>query len=81
MINKNIDLKKIAKENSNKYICENPYPHIVIDNFFDEEILTEVLKEFKISESKETIFNNPNEKKIALNRWEDFGERTLVYNI
>ena len=40
------DLDKFIKDNKNNYINANPFPNIVIDDFFDEGFLNDVLNEF-----------------------------------
>ena len=46
-INKNYsNLKKVADENSSNYSNAKPFPSIVFDNFFKEEILNEILNDF-----------------------------------
>ena len=37
----NYDLN-FAEENNKSYLTDPPWPHIVIDNFFNDEVLTEV---------------------------------------
>ena len=44
--NKIKSLEDFARNNSNSYIKAYPFPHIVIDDFFNEDILNEVLSEF-----------------------------------
>jgi len=79
MINKNIDIENFAKNQFLNYISGDPYPHIVIDNFFDEKILNNVCEEFNLNNKNKVIFNNPNEQKITLNKWDDFGPKTLKF--
>ena len=46
-INKNYtNLKKVADENSSNYLHAKPFPSIVFDNFFEYEILNEILNYF-----------------------------------
>ena len=42
-LNKNIDLSKISLSLNKKYINANPFPHVVIDDFFDSNFLNEIL--------------------------------------
>ena len=79
MINENINIENFAKDQFLNYIKGDPYPHIVIDNFFDEKILNDICEEFNLNNNNKVIFNNPNEKKITLNKWEDFGPKTLKF--
>jgi Rps23 Pro-64 3,4-dihydroxylase Tpa1-like proline 4-hydroxylase len=46
------DLEKIAHEKSTAYNEGQPFPHIYIDNFMDEEPLRRVLEEFPSPEKK-----------------------------
>ena len=61
-------LDKIALDNKEKYSTAKPFPHIILDNFFDEEILNEILKQFpKNLDQIGNEFNNKVEKKLSLN--------------
>ena len=45
-INKNyINLDKISKNHVNEYLAAKPFPSIVFDNFFNDEILNRILKD------------------------------------
>ena len=68
-INKNYsDLKKIAVENSSTYLQAKPFPSIVFDNFFDEEVLNKILNDFPNNiKDIGNEFNNKAEKKLSLN--------------
>lgn len=73
-------LNKVAETNREKYISGNPFPHIYIDNLFDEEILNEVLKEFPSADGIDWVkFNNPNEKKLASRDELQFGAFTRSF--
>ena len=59
------NLDMIAKEKKNEYLNANPFPCIVLDNFFADNFLEEVVKNFpnleKINSSQEIIKRfNPN---------------------
>ena len=46
-LQKNIDdLNIYAKEKQDEYLNASPFPHIVIDNFFNEKLLENILDEF-----------------------------------
>jgi len=46
-LNKNFkELETFAKSKNKEYINKSPFPHIVIDNFFNEIILNDILSEF-----------------------------------
>ena len=77
-INKNYsNLKKVADENSSNYLHARPFPSIVFDNFFQEEILNEILNDFP-SNIKDigNEFNNKAEKKLSLNSAEKLSLKT-----
>ena len=77
-INKNYsNLKKVADENSSNYLHAKPFPSIVFDNFFEEEILNEILNDFP-SNIKDigNEFNNKAEKKLSLNSAEKLSLKT-----
>ena len=77
-INKNYsNLKKVADENSSNYLYAKPFPSIVFDNFFEEEILNEILSDFP-SNIKDigNEFNNKAEKKLSLNSAEKLSLKT-----
>tara|TARA_B100000767_G_scaffold273028_1_gene302111 strand:+ start:910 stop:1758 length:849 start_codon:yes stop_codon:yes gene_type:complete len=72
--NHNLDL--VAKSHQDKYISAIPFPNIVIENFFDEKFLNQVLDEFpdlsKINSTQKYI--NKNEIKYANNDYKNFPE-------
>ncbi|MFD0940035.1 2OG-Fe(II) oxygenase [Pedobacter boryungensis] len=79
-LNKNINLKEIAKEKHEEYVKAWPFPNIVIDDFFDEDFLTKVLHEFPDLSIKKNInvFDNVNEKKLGAKGESDFGANTKL---
>ena len=68
------DLDKFIKDNKNNYINANPFPNIVIDDFFDEGFLNDVLNEFPNLSKKQNSdsYVNQNEIKFANNLYSDF---------
>ena len=68
------NLDMIAKEKKNEYLNANPFPCIVLDNFFADNFLEEVVKNFpnleKINSSQKYI--NKNEVKFANNDYKNF---------
>jgi len=68
------------KENTSKLYGDfksgAPWPHLVLDDFFDEEVLDAVLEEFAQSEAKWKTFNSKYEGKNQMNRDEEFGPVT-----
>jgi Rps23 Pro-64 3,4-dihydroxylase Tpa1-like proline 4-hydroxylase len=66
--NSYIDIEKLAHNKKNQYVSASPFPHIVIDNFFNKQLLEDVLKEFPSDlESIGKNFDNKVEKKLSLN--------------
>ena len=67
--NNELDLDEIAKSKKEIYIKGNPFPHIILDNIFNEKILSKVLDDFpKNLEKIGKRFNNTVEKKYSLNK-------------
>ncbi len=77
-LNPDIDLVRLAKEKKTEYQQGNPFPNIVLHNFFNETVLNSVLTEFPdLAKQKEIIqYNNHNEKKLAAKGESLFGEYT-----
>ena len=67
--NKFSNLIALGKKNKIKYLKAKPFPHIVIDKFFETEYLNNVLREFPdLAKIKETQnYTNKNEIKLANN--------------
>ena len=78
IINPRIDLKELAEENKLGYQHALPFPNAVFDNFFDEELLNNVLEEFpdlaSIKDAQQ--FDNHNEKKFGARGEAVFGTTT-----
>ena len=72
------NLQKLANELANTYQTNKPFPSIYIDDFFDENFLEEVLKEFpRVDQLKDKIYYaNPNEDKYATKGEYTFGDQT-----
>lgn len=68
-LNKKIEnLSNLAKEKNDQYISAKPFPHIVIDNLFDEKILEKILEEFpKNINNIGNKFSSSVERKLSLN--------------
>ena len=68
----NID--STVDENKNDYLKNEPFPNIVLDDFFNENFLNEVLKNFpdlsKVNNSQK--YRNKDEVKFANNDYENF---------
>ena len=71
-----LEFYRLGKELNPNYKKAEPFPHCVIDNLLNSELLKQISKEFKINENNLISFNNPNEKKIASAGLKNFGEKT-----
>jgi len=81
MINKKVsNLSMNALDKKKTYLSANPFPHIIIDNFFDENILNMILEEFpkNIDKSGED-YNNKAEKKLTLNDVSKLSKTTVDF--
>src|SRR4051812_44235137 len=78
LLNSSIDLKELAKQKKSEYQNAEPFPSIVIHDFFDVDVLNKVLDEFPdLSKSKDVKkFDTHNEKKLATKGESNFGEMT-----
>lgn len=66
------------------YASGKPFPHFVIDNFFDPELIDQVLVEFpRPGQINWQIFNNEQEVKLASSAEASFGPtiRLLLYHL
>jgi Rps23 Pro-64 3,4-dihydroxylase Tpa1-like proline 4-hydroxylase len=66
-LNKSItNIVELGKEKHNEYVNASPFPSIVIDDFFNEEMLSKVADEFPdLSKLKDVkAYDNQNEKKL-----------------
>jgi Rps23 Pro-64 3,4-dihydroxylase Tpa1-like proline 4-hydroxylase len=77
-------LQNILNRYKEDFINAKPFPHVMIDNFFPEDILNDVLADFpdlqKIDSQK---FNNAYEKKLASTHERQMGNatRNLLYRL
>ena len=72
---KNLD--SIAEEFSNSYLLNDPFPHIVFDNFFNEKLLNQILNDFpKNLEKIGDIYDSDPEKKLATSDTSKISENT-----
>ncbi len=81
MINKKfLNLTNEAQNKKTNYLSASPFPHIVIDNFFDENILNIILEDFPkdIDKSGED-YNNKAEKKLTLNDVTKLSKTTVEF--
>ena len=68
------NLKNLSELKKKEYLLSEPFPSIILDNFFNEDYLKEILKEFPNLENLENTskYVNKNEIKFANNNFELF---------
>ena len=68
------DVEKFIFQNKERFTNANPFPFIIIDDFFSKEFLNEVLNQFpNLTEQKKTTnYDNKNEVKFANNQYKNF---------
>ena len=68
------DVEKFIFQNKERFTNANPFPFIIIDDFFSKEFLNEVLNQFpNLAEQKKTTnYDNKNEVKFANNQYINF---------
>jgi Rps23 Pro-64 3,4-dihydroxylase Tpa1-like proline 4-hydroxylase len=77
-------MAEIAKASSVRYLSAKPFPHVIIDNFFDPALLDAILTEFpKPKAIKWQTFDNEHEIKLASASESSFGPMTrlLLYHL
>jgi Rps23 Pro-64 3,4-dihydroxylase Tpa1-like proline 4-hydroxylase len=77
------NLLQTADESAERFKTATPFPHIVLDNLFDERLLSRIVEEFPgPSDIEWTKFRNKREIKLASNRDDHFGPttRNLLYH-
>jgi Rps23 Pro-64 3,4-dihydroxylase Tpa1-like proline 4-hydroxylase len=77
-------MSELAKSGASSYQQAKPFPHIVIDNFFDPELLENVLQEFpRPGQIAWQRFDNEREVKLASAAEGNFGPvtRLLMYHL
>ena len=75
------NLLNVAEDNKHRYLSSNPFPNIVLKDFFNPEMLDGVLREFpdllKMNDSK--IYDTPLEKKLTVKQDYIFGKQTKIF--
>ena len=68
------DVEKFVFQNKERFLNANPFPFIIIDDFFSKEFLNDVLNQFpNLAEQKKTRnYDNKNEVKFANNQYKNF---------
>ena len=77
-------LNELALKHRDEYANAQPFPHIVIDNFFPEEVLNDILTEYpKAGDIDWQKFENKAEKKLANKHERYMGDhtRSLLYQL
>lgn len=71
------DLERAGASLATQYQSAGPFPHIVIDGFFDDQMLRAVLAEFPRPEDDVwRRYRNADERKLACNDWHQLGPAT-----
>lgn len=75
-----IELQNLAERLREQYSSAEPFPHVVIDDLFPEEILRTILSEFpRPGEIAWNEFANREEKKLASTAESQMGEATRFF--
>ena len=65
------NLSEIAEKNAQTYLENKPFPHIVFDNFFDENLINDIKNDFPLDLNKTGhTHENEREKKLALDKYD-----------
>lgn len=74
------DLDELAKAYQNSFVNADPFPNIHFRNFFNEDILQDILEESKgLEKTNVYTFKSPNEVKIATKGETFLGEKTKEF--
>jgi hypothetical protein len=74
------DLMKTAADFKEKYKNGDPFPNIYFTDFFNPDMLNEVIAEFPdLSKKGDIKFNTPNEKKLASRGENRFGPKAKAF--
>lgn len=74
---KYLNLNKVSTNHAEAYLTAKPFPSIVFDNFFKDEILNKILNDFPSNiDEIGNKFDNKAEKKLSLNSSEKFSVET-----
>tara|TARA_X000000950_G_scaffold289268_1_gene411432 strand:+ start:888 stop:1685 length:798 start_codon:yes stop_codon:yes gene_type:complete len=78
--NNNQKLEEIINSCHDKYINAEPFPHIVLDKFFNEEVLYDIINEFPSNiESIGIKYDTDPEQKLSLDDPNKFGKNTKQF--
>jgi Rps23 Pro-64 3,4-dihydroxylase Tpa1-like proline 4-hydroxylase len=72
------DIKEFGKNKHQEYVNAKPFPNIIIDDFFDEKILSKIAEDFPdLAKQKDVIsYDNHNEKKLEAKGEKYFNDTT-----
>jgi 2OG-Fe(II) oxygenase superfamily len=74
------DLPALGREHRSRYASGTPFPNIVLDDFFDPQVLRAVLAEFPdLKHKPDQRFNSPNEVKLTSRGEYRFGPTTRSF--
>jgi len=74
-----INLKEIIA-GKDKFHQEKPFPHLIVDDFIEEKFARGLSSEFpNINDQSLFKYDNPLEKKFALNDWNRFPKNTYAF--
>tara|TARA_A100001388_G_scaffold59093_1_gene40800 strand:+ start:706 stop:1506 length:801 start_codon:yes stop_codon:yes gene_type:complete len=60
-----------------EYLKSNPFPHVILDEFFDLDLASQIASEFPDYDDKSLdLYSNSIEEKRLINNWNKFGEVT-----
>jgi Rps23 Pro-64 3,4-dihydroxylase Tpa1-like proline 4-hydroxylase len=69
-------LERLASELAPGFASAEPYPHVVIDDFFPAEVANDLHAEFEIAEDSWKHYHHYNERKKALTEYDLMPKRT-----
>ena len=74
------DLQAVAAKDKVRYVSTPPFPNIYFRDFFNPDMLEEVLKEFpNLSEGQSYKINNDGQVKLATKGTKRFGKATKAF--
>ncbi|MGZ3871971.1 MAG: 2OG-Fe(II) oxygenase [Mucilaginibacter sp.] len=75
------DIKQFGKDKQAEYLNAEPFPNIVFDNFFNEEMLSKVAEDFPDLSKQQAVisYDNQNEKKFEAKGEIYFSETTKSF--
>ena len=79
--NKFTNIDDFAEKEKKNYINAEPFPNIVIEDFFNENFLSKILSEFPDLSKKNNsqVYKNKNEVKFANNNYNEFTKNIKIF--